>query len=115
MFPFRPDQSGQATVETVAMVPLVLVAAAIAWQLVLTGHTLWLCANAARAAARAELVGGSPGRAARSALPRSLERDLSITRLERDGIRVRVRVPILLPAWRSPVTVAASTSLGGGG
>ena len=30
------------------MVPLVLLAAAVAWQLVLTGHTLWLAAGAAR-------------------------------------------------------------------
>ena len=109
----RPE-SGQASVETVAIVPLVLLAAAIAWQLVLTGHTLWLCANAARAAARADLVGESPGRAARSALPGSLERDLSVTRLGGERVRVRVRVPILLRAWRSPVRVAATASLGDG-
>ena len=101
--------------ETVALVPLILLAAAIAWQLVLTGHTLWLCANAARAAARAELVGESPGRAARSALPRSLERDLSITRTGSSGIRVRVRLPLLLRAWHTPLHLAATTSLGGSG
>ena len=101
--------------ETVAIVPLVVLAAAVAWQLVLTGHTLWLCANAARAAARADLVGASPRRAARSALPRSLEHDLSVTRLAGGRIRVRVRVPILLGAWHGPVTVAATASLGGGG
>ena len=95
------------------MVPLVLLAAAIAWQLVLTGHSLWLCANAARAAARADLVGESPARAARSALPRSLERDLSVTRLSGDRVRVRLRMPILLHAWRAPVRVAATASLGG--
>jgi hypothetical protein len=96
----------------VALVPLVLLAAAVAWQLVLTGHTLWLCANAARAAARAELVGESPRRAARSALPRSLERDLSVRRLDGGGIRVELRLPLLLRAWRSPVEIAASSSLG---
>jgi hypothetical protein len=102
-------------VETVATVPLILLAAAVAWQLVLTGHTLWLCANAARAAARAELVGESPRRAARSALPRPLERDLSVTRPAGGGIRVRVRLPLLVHAWRTPVHVAATASLGGGG
>jgi hypothetical protein len=111
----RHAQSGQASVETVAMVPLVLLVAAVAWQLVLTGHTLWLCANAARAAARADLVGESPARAARSALPGSLEHHLSVTRLRGDQVRVRVRVPILLHALRSPVTVAATASLGGKG
>jgi pilus assembly protein CpaE len=107
-------ESGQATVEAVAIVPFVLLAAAIAWQIVLTGHTLWLCANAARAAARADLVGESPTRAARSTLPRSLERNLSVTRLQGDRVRVRIRMPVLLHAWRSPVTLGASASLAGG-
>jgi hypothetical protein len=98
-------------VETVAMVPLVLLTAVIAWQLVLTGHTLWLCANAARAAARADLVGESPARAARSALPRSLERGLSVTRLGGDQIRVRVRMPLLFHGLRTQVHLAATSSL----
>jgi hypothetical protein len=100
-------------VETVAVVPLVLLAAAVAWQLVLTGHTLWLCAHAARAAARAEVVGASPRQAARSALPRSLEPGLSVKRLENGAIRVRIRMPLLLHAWRGPVHVGATSSLGG--
>ena len=107
----RPE-SGQASVETVAMVPLVLLAAAVAWQLVVTGHTLWLAAGAARAAARAELVGESPGDAARSALPRSLERDLSVKRIEGGGIRVELRLPLLLRSWKSPIEIAAASSLG---
>jgi hypothetical protein len=98
-------------VETVAMVPLVLLAAAVAWQLVLTGHTLWLCANAARAAARADLVGESPARWARSALPRSLERGLSVERVEDGGVRVDLRLPLLVRAWRSPVHISAVSSL----
>jgi pilus assembly protein CpaE len=107
----RPE-SGQASVEAIAVVPLVLLAAALAWQLVLVGHTLWLCANAARAAARAELVGESPGAAARSALPGSLERDLSVRRVAEGGVRVTVRLPLLVRAWGSPVRVAAVASLG---
>ena len=111
----RPAEAGQASVETVAIVPLVLLAALLAWQLVLAGHTLWLCANAARAAARAELVGESPRRAARSALPRSLERGLPVERRGGGRVRVRLRVPLLLRAWRSPVRVAATASLGASG
>ena len=108
------SSDGQASVETVAIVPVVLLAALVAWQVVLTGHTLWLCAGAARAAARAEAVGLSPERAARSALPESLERGLSVERKPGRGVRVGVRVPILLPAWKGPVQVAAASSLGGG-
>ena len=105
-------ESGQASVELVAAVPLVLLAAAVAWQLVLTGHTLWLCANAARAAARADAVGLSPGRAARSALPKALERGLTVERRAAGGVRVEVRLPLLLGSWGSPVRVAAVASLG---
>jgi len=111
----RSSDAGQASVEAVATVPLLLLAALVAWQLVLAGHTLWLCANAARAAARAELVGKSPARAARSALPRSLERGLRVERRDGGRVRVAARVPILLPAWNGPVRVAATASLGGGG
>jgi hypothetical protein len=100
-------------VEAVAVVPALILAGLIGWQLVLAGHTLWLCAGAARAAARAEVVGLSAGRAARSALPRSLERGLLVERSDDGRVRVEVRVPILLHAWQSPVRVAAAASLGG--
>jgi hypothetical protein len=96
----------------VAVVPMVVLAAAVAWQLVLTGHTLWLAAGAARAAARAELVGESPARAARSALPRSLERDLSVVRLDGGEVRVELRLPLLLRRWKSPIQVGAASGLG---
>jgi hypothetical protein len=109
---FRAE-SGQASVEMVAVVPLVLLAAAVAWQLVLAGHTMWLCANAARVAARADLVGGNPGRAARSALPRSLERGMSVRQSKEGGVRVEVRLPLLLRGWTGPVHVSAASSLEG--
>ena len=105
-------ESGQASVEMVAIVPLVVLAAAVAWQLVLTGHTLWLAAGAARAAARAELVGESPARAARSALPRSLERGLAVKRTDAGGVRVSLRLPLLLRRWKSPIEIGAAASLG---
>jgi hypothetical protein len=105
------SESGQASVEAVAIVPLVLLAAAVAWQLVLTGHTLWLAAGAARAAARADLVGESPARAARTALPRSLERGMSVRRVDAGGVRVELRLPLVVPSWRSPIEIAAASSL----
>ena len=94
------------------VIPFVLLSALLAWQLVLAGHTLWLCAGAARAAARADAVGLSPGRAARSALPDSLERGMSVERRAGGGVRVAIRLPILSHAWRGPVSVAARASLG---
>lgn len=106
-------QSGQASVELVATIPLVVLAGFVAWQLALAGHTLWLCANAARVAARADVVGESAAAAARSALPDSMERDLSVTRVDEGGVRVSVRVPLLVRQWQTPVSVSAVSSLEG--
>jgi hypothetical protein len=106
------SQSGQASVELVAVLPFVILAALAAWQIALAGHTLWLTAGAARAAARADTVGASAEQAARSALPDSLERGLEVKRLRGGGVKVVVGVPLLLHAWRSPVEVAAVSSLG---
>jgi hypothetical protein len=106
-------QSGQASVELVAMVPFVLLVGAVVWQLTLAGHTAWLTANAARAAARADTVGRDVSAAARSALPRSMEDGLEVKRLDGGGVRVSVRVPLLLRRWQAPLRVAATSSLGG--
>ena len=94
------------------MVPVILLVGAVAWQFALAGHTAWLTAHAARAAARADAVGEKPAEAARSALPRSLEDDIEVVRLERGGVRVSVRVPLLMRNWNAPVRVDAAASLG---
>jgi hypothetical protein len=106
------SQAGQASVEMVAVLPLVLLVGLIAWQLALAGHTLWLSAVSARVAARADTVGANAEHAARSALPSSMERDLSVDRLREGGVRVSVGVPMLLPNWRGPLRVSATSSLG---
>ena len=108
------SERGQASVELVAAVPLVLAIGALAWQLALAGHTAWLTSHAARAGARADAVGMDPGAAARSALPAGLRRGLRVERLRAGGVRVRVRVPALLYRWRTPATVGATASLGRG-
>jgi hypothetical protein len=113
----RADQTaaagsrGQASVELLAAVPFVLLAGALAWQLALAGWTVWMSAHAARVAARADAVGKAVGPAARSALPTSLRHGLEVDRLRAGGVRVRVRVPLLL-RWRGPASVSATSSLG---
>ena len=108
--PHHPE-AGQASVELVAMLPVVLLVGAVTWQLALAGHTAWLTAHAARAAARADAVGGGPEEAARSALPRSLEDGIEVERLTGGGVRVSVTVPLLMRQWDAPVRVGASASL----
>jgi hypothetical protein len=96
-------------------VPAVVVVGMLVWQLALAGHAAWACANAARVAARADVVGRDVRAAARSALPGHLRRGLRVDAPGGEGaVRVRVRVPLLLPGWRSPVSVAATASLGAG-
>jgi pilus assembly protein CpaE len=104
-------ERGQATVELLAVVPALVALGLIGWQLILVGHAAWMSAQAARAAARADLVDADAEAAARAVLPRGSEAGL---RLGRDGsgrTRVELPVPILHPSWRGPVTVTARTSL----
>ena len=103
--PLRRSQQGQAAVELVAVVPLILLVGAIVWQLALAGHAAWLSANAARAAARAAVVGKSARDAARSALPRSLERGLVVKRLSSGAVHVQVRTALGIP-------ISSTSSLG---
>src|SRR2546423_3806882 len=109
------SQDGQASVEVVAALPFVLLIGLVLWQLALAAESAWLCANAARVAARAEAVGRSGSSAARSALPEQLRDGLRVQH-DRDGrVRVRVPVPILVRSWHVPLSVAATARLPGGG
>jgi hypothetical protein len=89
-------QEGQATVEFVALLPLLALLAALAWQAVVAGHAAWMASIAARDAARARALGADPATAARRALPASLRRGLKVDRDGDDGVRVRVVVPVLV-------------------
>lgn len=90
------------------MLPLVGLLAALLWQALLAGATLWLSGGAARAAARAAAVGGDPVAAARGVLPPRLERGLRVER-ERDGaVTVVLRIPTALGHGTiAPVTTRA--------
>ena len=65
-------EEGTASVELVAVVPFLLLAVLVAAQIALAGQALWSASVAARAGARAALVGGDATAAARRALPPSL-------------------------------------------
>ena len=85
-------EHGQATVELVALLPVIAVIGLGVWQVAVAGHVVWAAGAAARAAARAEAVGGSTERAARRILPRRVR---SAARVRAgDGGEVRVEVPI---------------------
>ncbi len=89
-------EEGTASVELVAAIPFLLLAVLVAAQLALAGQALWSAGVAARAGARAALVGGDATLAARRALPPSLRRGAQVS--DADGVSVQVAIPRLLPA-----------------
>jgi hypothetical protein len=91
----RTGEVGQASVETAALLPLVMVVGALLWQAVVAGQALWLCGAAARAAARAAAVGADAEAAAKGALPPRLEAGVHVGAVG-DGVSVAVGVPSVL-------------------
>jgi len=106
----RPGEHGQATVELVALLPLLAVLAALLWQAVVAGQAVWLAGSAARAAARASAIGGDARAAAREVLPGRLEDRLEVERAGDEGIRVAIAIPTVIGATRLG-TVSAQARL----
>src|SRR3954470_9769406 len=106
------SERGQAAVELVGALPFVLLAALIAWQLVLVGHVAWMAGGAAARGARAKIVSRAPASAARSALPPPLRRGTRVVSELGGAVRVSVPVPLVVYRWRLPVRLSAAASLG---
>jgi hypothetical protein len=104
-------EDGTASVEMVAVTPFLLLAVLVAAQIGLAGHALWSAGVAARAGARAALVGGDAGAAARQALPQSMRDEAEVS--DGDGVSVWVVIPKLLPGMPR-LTVGAGAALGRG-
>jgi len=94
------ETSGQATIELVLLLPLIAALVLGSWQAVIVGHSWWLAGIAARAAARAQLVGGDPDRAARRALPRGARERLVLTRRGSGELTLRLAVPAVVGGLR---------------
>jgi hypothetical protein len=105
-------EAGTASVELIATVPFLLLAVLVAAQIAVAGQALWAASVAARAGARAALVGGDAEAAARRALPPAMRGGSNV--VDSDGVSVRVRVPRLFPALPH-LSVKASTELPNGG
>jgi hypothetical protein len=107
------DEGGQASVELVAAIPVLLVVTLVVTQLAVAGYTLWSAGTAARAGARAGYVGGDARSAARRSLPSALRAGASID--DSGGLSVRVDAPALVPGFPSvPVTAKADLGTGDG-
>ena len=86
--------SGQASVELVALLPLVAVLGVALWQTALFGQAVWAGSAAARAGARAEAVGEDASRAALSALPSRLRDGARVRTAEDGAVEVRITTPL---------------------
>lgn len=92
--------AGQATLETVGILPALLLVCVLMWQLGLAGMTLLWSGHAAGAAARAASVNTDPADAARAAVPGWIAPDLSV-RTAGDTVTVSIPVPVFAPAFGS--------------
>ncbi len=98
------SERGQASLELVAGVPVLLAATAVVFQLLVLGYCSSLADGAAEAGALAAAAGRPVGPAVRSALPGWADGRLE---LDRDGERLSVglRAPSPLEAIGAPLEV----------
>jgi hypothetical protein len=102
----RPGERGQAAVELIATVPLVLLTALVLGQVLAVGYASVLAGNAAEAGALALAGGGDARAAARSALP-GWSRVHGRVAVKGGEVTVRLRPPALLRALGSRLEVSA--------
>jgi hypothetical protein len=102
-------ERGQATVELVAALPALLLAALVALQLLVVGYAMTLADGAAEAGALALASGGSAAEAARGALPGWAEDDVSVE-VEGGEVSVRLRPPAPIDALADRLVVSSSAA-----
>jgi hypothetical protein len=90
-------ESGQATIEVLAAVPLLILAGAVALQLLLCGYALTLADGAAEAGALALAAGRPAKRAAENSLP-AWAAERSEVAIRGGEVTVRLLPPSLLGA-----------------
>ncbi len=100
--PRLADARGQASVELVALLPLVAVVGLVAWQAAVAGHAMWSAGVAVRAAARASAIADeAAGRAAaRRLLPARVGRGMRLEARDDGEVTLRVAVPSVVGGGR---------------
>jgi hypothetical protein len=101
------DSRGQASVELVAALPALLLAALVSLQLLAAGYAMTLADGAAEAGALALASGGSAAGAARGALPGWAEDDVEVS-VEGGTVSVRLRPPSPFSALAAQLAVTST-------
>lgn len=102
-------ETAQASVELVAALPALLLAALVALQLLAAGYALTLADGAAEAGALALASGHSAAAAARAALPGWARDEVAVT-VQGGEVSVRVRPPSPLPALAERLAVTSTAA-----
>jgi hypothetical protein len=102
-------ERGQATVELVAALPALLLAALVALQLLVVGYAMTLADGAAEAGALALASGGSAADAAREAVPGWAKEDVSVA-VRGGEVSVRLRPPSPIGALADRLVVSSSAA-----
>ncbi len=103
----RSDR-GSASIELMGVLHYLLLAALLAWQLLLVATTVTAAENAARTGSRAGGLGDNAVAAATDALPDWLSRNATaISAPGSNSVRVSIRVPIIVPGLASDTFVVS--------
>ncbi len=107
----RPaSERGQASLELLGLVPLLLAVALAAAQLLAVGYSSVLAGNAAEAGALALAGGGDPAASARRALP-GWSRTRARVSVSGGLVQVKLRPPTLLRALADRLEVSADATV----
>ena len=102
------DDSGQATVELVALLPVLGVLVLGLWQVAVFGHAVWSASAAARIASRAAAVGAPSASSAAVTARRVAGRGARLRVI--DGGAVRVAVPVRAVIGGAVLTTVSTTA-----
>jgi hypothetical protein len=106
----HPGERGQASLELLGLLPLLVAVALAAAQLLAVGYSSVLAGNAAEAGALALAGGGDPRAGARDALP-GWSRAHARVWVSGGEVRVELRPPALLRALAGSLEVSASATV----
>jgi hypothetical protein len=106
-----PAERGQASVELLGALPLVLLVGAVVLQLLAIGYSASLAGAAAEAGALAVASGGNPREAARAAVP-AWSRPRMVVRTAGGRVSVVMRPPSALRLVRDRIALRADAKVG---
>jgi hypothetical protein len=92
----RRSERGSVSLETIGMLPYLIMAALFAWQVLVAGYIAVNTENAARNGSRVEGRGGNGNAAAIESLA-PFVRDNATARVDGETATVTVEIPIVLP------------------